>query len=190
MATFGRGQFSDFFGFKRGLFIFYFLNSKIGFGIRMATFGGGVNFLTFLDLRIILDFWILKGSFIFFEILKMVFWIRMATFVGVNFLTFLVLRIILDFIGAFLIFLLIFAILKMATFGGGVSCLTFLDLWINFDFWILKGSFWVCVLTFWNSENLVWNQNGNFWGFQIFFYFLIILDCWILKSFLVCFFVC
>ncbi len=52
-----------------------FVTFENGFGIRMAKFRG-ISFLTFLDFRLILDFWILKGSFLVcfltFEILKMV----------------------------------------------------------------------------------------------------------------------
>ena len=58
----------------------------------------------------------------------------------------------------------------MATFGG-VSFLTFLDLRIILDFWILKGSFWVCFLTFWNFENGFGIRMATFGGVSFLYFF-------------------
>ena len=67
------------------------------FVFRMGIFGG-VSFLTFCDLRLILSFSILKGHFwvwfLSFENFKSCFGIRMGIFGGVSFLTFCDLRLI------------------------------------------------------------------------------------------------
>ena len=65
MATFGGVViFGDFlFYFKGAFLVSFFTFCKMVLKLKRQLFLGGVSFLTFIDLRFILDFFILKGSF-------------------------------------------------------------------------------------------------------------------------------